>query len=71
MGVYFQINLPSVANFYNNNVKQMAEKLIKENMVEFIGSDAHEMKYMHSINEARYLPIMEKIAKLNLLNDTL
>jgi len=71
MGVYFQINLPSLANHYSPTVKKTAELLIKENMVEFIGSDAHEMKYLRSLSDVRFYPIMEQIVKLELLNDTL
>ena len=71
MGILFQINLPSLAGFYNQTVQKFTEKLIENNMVEFIGSDAHEMRYLESLNNARKNKAMEKLASANLLNDTL
>lgn len=48
----FQINLSSLAGYYSKESKKIAETLIKENMVEFVGSDVHHMRHIASITEA-------------------
>jgi len=42
-GVLFQLNLVSLSGAYNFQAKKMAEKLVENNMIEIIGSDAHGM----------------------------
>ena len=42
-GVLLQINLLSLTEFYSIEIQQKAEKLINENMVNFIGTDCHNM----------------------------
>lgn len=71
MEVYFQINLISLTDFYSPEVRQIAERLIKEGLVDFIGSDAHEMRYMEALQKAHSSPFLEKLAHLNLLNEEL
>jgi len=46
--VYFQLNAVSLAGFYPNPVKNLAEKLIDLNMIDFLGSDMHNQIYMDS-----------------------
>jgi tyrosine-protein phosphatase YwqE len=48
-GVFFQLNTVSLAGHYPEPVKKMAEKLIEKGMIEFIGSDMHNMNYMKSL----------------------
>lgn len=69
MGVLFQINIPSLAGFYNPQVQKFAEKLVDDKLVDFIGSDAHENRYLESLDNARFSKYMEKLAGLDLLND--
>ncbi len=44
--VYFQLNLGSFAGHYGPKAKEIAYKLIKNKMVDFIGSDAHHMRHV-------------------------
>lgn len=53
-GVLFQININSLAGYYSNEVKKIAEKLIESNMVDLVGSDMHNMNYMEALRKARY-----------------
>lgn len=71
MGVYFQINLVSLSGFYNQRVKETAEKLIDENLVDFIGTDAHEIRYLEAFRQALSSRKMLKLSEMNLLNDSL
>jgi protein-tyrosine phosphatase len=46
-GVFFQANIVSLSRFYPDPVKKMAEKLIDRGMIDFLGSDMHNMNYMN------------------------
>ncbi len=45
-GVLLQINTNSIGAFYGKKVKSAVDAIIKEKMVDFIGSDAHGKKYV-------------------------
>lgn len=51
-GVFFQVNLVSLAGFYPEPVKKMAEKLIEKGLVEFVGSDMHNNNYMEALEKS-------------------
>lgn len=42
-GILFQINYPSLVGFYGHSAKKIAKKLLKNNLVSFIGSDIHHL----------------------------
>ncbi|HSW67867.1 MAG TPA: CpsB/CapC family capsule biosynthesis tyrosine phosphatase [Bacteroidales bacterium] len=70
--IFFQINTVSLAGHYGNEEKKVAEKLIKEGMVEFVGSDVHNQHYMNSLIKAGSEKILrELIESGKLLNHTL
>ena len=48
-GVNFQVNLVSLAGYYPDPVKKFAEKLIDKGMIDFAGSDMHNMNYMQAL----------------------
>ncbi len=49
-GLNFQINLLSLSGYYGKTEKQVAEHLIEANLVDFVGTDLHNMKHVESIN---------------------
>ncbi len=71
-GVLFQINVNSLIGEYSLQAKKIAEKLIENNMVEFLGTDVHFMMHVELMNK---LLSNKHLAKLvysgNLLNNTL
>lgn len=70
--ILFQVNLPSLAGFYAPQVQKMAEKLIENNMVEFIGSDLHDTDYYNKIEKSRFSKYLEHLLNSGrLLNKTL
>ena len=71
MGILFQLNIVSLAGYYSQNVKKIAEKLVDAGLIDFIGSDLHESRYLHALHAARYSPYMLKLQELSLLNDSL
>lgn len=64
LGLHFQINLNSLHKFYGKKPKSAAEYLVKNSLVDFIGSDIHSIKYFESlksfINTGQLDEIFEK-----------
>ena len=69
-GVLFQLNIVSMAGFYPEPVKKFAEKLIERGMIDFIGSDMHNMNYMaaleKSLKERSLVQLIESGKLLNM-----
>lgn len=58
-GVLFQPNLNSLTGYYSQAAKTVAEKLIDNGMVDFLGSDTHSLKHTDSLQKvlsSKYLP---------------
>jgi protein-tyrosine phosphatase len=51
-GVLFQLNAVSLASFYPDPIKKFAEKLIEKEMIDFVGSDMHNMNYMKALEKS-------------------
>ena len=62
LGCYFQLNLLSTVNYYGKNTTKVADKLLKNNLIDFVGSDIHSQKQISGFD--RKLSIKE-IGKLN------
>ena len=50
-GCFFQINLLSTTGYYGPDIVKNSEKLLKNNMVDFVGSDIHNMKHIFHFND--------------------
>lgn len=71
-GVFFQLNIVSFAGFYPDPVRKFAEKFIDRGMVDFLGSDMHNMNYMNALEKAlKEKPLARLIASGKLLNASL
>ena len=67
-GVLFQVNSNSLTGYYSPNAKRFAERLIDNNMIEFIGSDTHNTRHIASLQQCmseKYLNIMAEKGVLN------
>ncbi len=51
-GTLFQINLLSIADYYGNDVKSKALKLLENGLVDFVGSDVHNVQQLTFLKEA-------------------
>jgi len=65
-GCYFQLNLLSLVGYYGSEVNKTAIQLLKNNLIDFLGSDVHNnihQKYMSKLgtqkNAALLKPILE------------
>ena len=71
-GVLLQININSLVGGYSAQAKKTAEKLIVNNMVDFVGSDTHNQHHIELLKKSlnnKYL--YDLIKNGNLLNKTL
>lgn len=59
LGVYIQVNINSVLGHYGPEVKKQALRLIKDNCVDFVGTDCHRIEHLN---------LLEKSLKSNSLN---
>ena len=72
MGTLFQVNLNSTTGYYNKAIQRISEQLIKNSLVDFIGSDTHHMTHIKSLKKSLDQALYKKIFKYNtILNDTL
>lgn len=72
MGVFFQLNINSLAGYYSTPVKKAAEWIIDQGLVDFVGSDTHKMRHIDSLSKAKHSPHFQKLFEKNrLLNAAL
>jgi len=70
--IFFQINLPSLAGYYSPEVRKIAEQLIDNNLVDFVGTDLHNNIYLDQVEKSRYSKHLEKLLSSGkLMNSTL
>jgi protein-tyrosine phosphatase len=60
-GVFFQLNIASLTGTYGQSARQTAERMIDENMIDFVATDLHNERHLNYIRESVKLPYMEKI----------
>lgn len=68
LGCYFQLNLLSLSNHYGNNVQKVAEYLINENSIDFVGTDAHKLEHVNKLNNLSLNNNLSKKVKPLILN---
>ena len=62
-GVKLQVNIGSIIGAYGPEVKKVAEKLIEDQVIDFIGSDCHHEQHLEMINHASRLPIFHSLVQ--------
>lgn len=50
-GILFQLNLLSLGEFYGKEVQKMAGKLLDDGLIDFIGSDVHNMNQLETLKK--------------------
>lgn len=61
LGVELQVNAMSLTSHYGKGVNQIAERLIDNNMIDFIGTDIHHVKHLDVLKR---VPVKKHFAKL-------
>jgi len=50
-GCFFQLNMLSVTGYYGERVAKISEILLKERLIDFIGSDVHHSKHLEQLQK--------------------
>ncbi len=71
-GTLFQVNLLSLAGYYGKDVKKVADYLLDNSLIDFLGSDMHNHRHADAIDDflrsKDYQRIAERLGR-RLLND--
>jgi len=70
-GVYLQINTMSLGGYYGLPALKMAEWMIEQGFVHFLGSDCHRVRHLEPLERAYKSKAYKKLRGIPLLNDTL
>ncbi len=71
-GMLFQMNIVSLAGFYQTPVKKFAETLVEREMIDLIGSDMHNMRYMEALEKSmKEKTLIKLVDSWKLLNPAL
>jgi tyrosine-protein phosphatase YwqE len=70
-GVLLQVNVLSLSGFYNKAVQKLAEKLIENKIVSFLGTDCHNDMQAAALEKAIQTKAFKKATELPLLNSTI
>jgi protein-tyrosine phosphatase len=71
MGLLFQMNMLSLFGFYSIETKKFAIKLLKENMIDFIGTDCHNAFQADEILKKANYKHVKYFSSQNILNKSL
>lgn len=66
IGCKFQLNMLSLAGYYGKKIKENARSLIKENMIDFAGTDLHNKRQINYLNNRK---LINEINSINVQND--
>ena len=70
-GALFQLNISSLGGFYSKPAKTLAERLIDEGLVHFLGTDAHNVEHLEKCKQVLEGKYAKKATSLPLLNKQL
>lgn len=70
-GVLMQLNMISFTGFYSKPIRKMAEMMVKQGYVHFLGSDCHNLGHMPLIRDAIRNKYFQKAATSQAKNNNL
>ena len=71
-GVLLQLNLNSLAGYYSPAARRVAEQLIDERLIDFVGTDTHHLRHTAALaTKTVKSAYFRKLMALPLLNNTL
>jgi len=62
VGCFFQLNLLSLSSYYGKHVNNVALKLLKENMIDFVGTDTHHQRHLNALEQITDKKILKLVA---------
>jgi protein-tyrosine phosphatase len=70
-GTLFQLNTNSLSGYYGGQVKKTAERLVDENLIDFIGSDLHGDRHLNALKRTVHEKYLWKLAAAGMKNSSL
>jgi protein-tyrosine phosphatase len=70
-GVMLQLNTNSLSGYYGPDAKKIAERMINEGLIDFIGSDMHGARHMEALGKSLKEKHLWKLAAHGILNSSL
>lgn len=73
MGILFQMNILSVANYYGKTAAELAHYLIKKGYIDLIGTDLHHFRHLEVLRTSTQImgPVQALLDTGKILNPTL
>ena len=72
LGIYFQLDINSLGGHYGRQAKKLAEYLVEEGIIDFLGSDVHHKRHVAYLGRVFESQSYRKLLKNNtILNETL
>jgi protein-tyrosine phosphatase len=62
-GVLFQLNINSLTGYYSPQVRTIAERMINQNMISFLGSDCHHAGHIELMKKVIYEKALHKLVE--------
>jgi len=69
--ILFQVNLLSLTGFYGKPVKDFAESLLERDLVKFLGTDCHNVRYLDMLETLPKQKSYSQIKKVSWMNTSL
>lgn len=70
-GILFQLNMLSCVGYYSKPVLEAAQYLVNEGLVDLVGSDTHNHKHQHILQDVLQSKLYHKVCETPLLNNNL
>ena len=64
IGCKLQLNLFSTIGYYGEDVRKISDKLLKNNMIEFVGSDIHSVKQISNFDKIVQINNLRELSRI-------
>ncbi len=70
-GVRFQVNINSLGGYYSKAVQKTARWLMREGMIDYLGSDVHHMRHIDALKKTLQSGVVARVEARNRLRNAL
>ncbi|MCY1522483.1 Tyrosine-protein phosphatase YwqE [compost metagenome] len=69
MGVELQVNALSLTDYYGKHIHRVADKLIENDMIDFIGTDLHHSRHLEALKQVPATKSFKRLIESRLLKN--
>ena len=70
-GCFFQLNTISLSGYYGKQTQKIAEELVDNMMVDFIGSDMHHLRHADALKQSLFTPSLKTLFEESALQNVM